>query len=80
MLDLEGNKVDDLGALQYLAWCPQLAVLTLADNPIAADPTYQAQVITYVIVGAVSELMPKLIPNDYKHFCPLHDRCRCTVA
>ena len=45
MLDLEGNKVDDLGALQYLSWCPQLAVLTLADNPVAADIAYQAQVI-----------------------------------
>jgi len=45
MLDLEGNKVDDLGALQYLSWCPQLAVLTLADNSVAADIAYQAQVI-----------------------------------
>ena len=45
MLDLEGNKVDDLGALQYLSWCPQLAVLTLADNPVASDAAYQAQVI-----------------------------------
>jgi len=45
MLDLEGNKVDDLGALQYLSWCPQLAVLTLVDNPVAADIAYQAQVI-----------------------------------
>lgn len=44
ILDLEGNNVDDLGALQYLSWCPQLAVLTLADNPVAADPAYQAQV------------------------------------
>ena len=45
MLDLEGNKVDDLGALHYLSWCPQLAVLTLADNPVASDAAYQAQVI-----------------------------------
>ncbi len=45
MLDLEGNKVDDLGALQYLSWCPQLAVLTLADNAVASDAAYQAQVI-----------------------------------
>ena len=44
VLDLEGNHVDDLGALLYLSWCPQLAVLTLADNPIAAEPSYQAQV------------------------------------
>ena len=45
MLDLEGNKVDDLGALQYISWCPHLAVLTLADNPVASDAAYQAQVI-----------------------------------
>ena len=49
MLDLEGNKVDDLGALQYLSWCPQLAVLTLVDNPVAADPMYQAQVMRAVV-------------------------------
>ena len=45
VLDLEGNKVDDLGALVYLGWCPQLAVLTLADNPVAQEPTYSAQVV-----------------------------------
>ena len=44
VLDLEGNKVDDLGALVYLGWCPQLAVLTLADNPVAQEPAYSAQV------------------------------------
>lgn len=44
VLDLEGNRVDDLGALVYLGWCPQLAVLTLADNPVAQEPTYTAQV------------------------------------
>lgn len=49
MLDLEGNKVDDLGALQYLSWCPQLAVLTLVDNPVTADPMYQAQVMKAVV-------------------------------
>lgn len=44
VVDLEGNKVDDLGALVYLGWCPQLAVLTLADNPVTHEPTYSAQV------------------------------------
>lgn len=44
VLDLEGNKVDDLGGLMYLSWCPQLAVLTLADNPVALDPSYHTQV------------------------------------
>ena len=44
ILDLEGNQVDDLGSLTYLQWCPQLAVITLADNPVAAEPNYQAEV------------------------------------
>lgn len=44
ILDLEGNGVDDLGGLVYLKWCPQLAVVTLADNPIATDANYQAEV------------------------------------
>lgn len=44
ILDLEGNQVDDLGSLAYLKWCPQLAVVTLADNPIATEPHYQAEV------------------------------------
>ena len=43
VLDLEGNHVDDLGALVYLIWCPELAVLTLAENPSAAEPSNQAQ-------------------------------------
>lgn len=47
VLDLEGNKVDDLGALVYLGWCPQLAVLTLADNPVAQEPAYGAQVFMH---------------------------------
>ena len=47
VVDLEGNKVDDLGALVYLGWCPQLAVLTLADNPVAQEPTYSAQVLMH---------------------------------
>ncbi|DBB04134.1 TPA: Leucine-rich repeat-containing protein 56 [Trebouxia sp. C0004] len=55
MLDLEGNKVDDMGALQYLSWCPQLVVLTLADNPVAADVAYQAQ---------VCKVLPKLQTLD----------------
>ena len=44
VLDLEGNMVDDLGAFVYLGWCPQLAILTLTDNPVAAEPSYHAQV------------------------------------
>ena len=44
ILDLEGNGVDDLGSLAYLKWCPQLAVLTMADNPVAIEPHYQAEV------------------------------------
>ena len=44
ILDLEGNEVDDLGSLAYLKWCPQLAVVTLADNPIATEHSYQAEV------------------------------------
>lgn len=51
VLDLEGNKVDDLGALVYLGWCPQLAVLTLADNPVAQEPTYNAQVVSTASYG-----------------------------
>ena len=50
VLDLEGNRVDDLGALVYLGWCPQLAVLTLADNPVAQEPTYIAQVSRHCIL------------------------------
>ena len=41
---MTSNHIDVLGALLCLSWCPQLAVLTLADNPIAAEPSYQAQV------------------------------------
>ena len=48
VLDLEGNKVDDLGGLMYLSWCPQLAVLTLADNPVALDPNYHSQVLQHI--------------------------------
>ena len=51
VLDLEGNKVDDLGALVYLGWCPQLAILNLADNPVAQEPDYSAQVLLHCISG-----------------------------
>lgn len=50
VLDLEGNKVDDLGALVYLGWCPQLAILNLADNPVAQEPNYTAQVLLSCIL------------------------------
>ena len=52
VLDLEGNKVDDLGALVYLGWCPQLAVLTLADNPVAQEATYSAQVLMHLHIAS----------------------------
>ena len=52
VLDLEGNKVDDLGALVYLGWCPQLAVLTLADNLVAQEATYSAQVLMHLHIAS----------------------------
>lgn len=38
LLDLEGNNVDDLVQVQYLALCSQLRVLTLEGNPICMHP------------------------------------------
>lgn len=53
VLDLEGNKVDDLGALVYLGWCPQLAILNLADNPVAQEPNYSAQVLLHLVAAGL---------------------------
>ena len=51
VLDLEANRVDDLDALVYLGWCPQLAILTLADNPVAQEPTYNVQVLLHCLLS-----------------------------
>ncbi|KAK9823795.1 hypothetical protein WJX72_005550 [[Myrmecia] bisecta] len=43
-LDLEGNALEDIGNLAYLAWCPNLSMITLAGNPVAEDNEYIQQV------------------------------------
>eukprot|EP00891_Asterochloris_glomerata_P004096 jgi/Astpho2/4096/Aster-01240 len=44
VLDLEGNRVEDLGACCYLAWCGSLHHLTLAGNPVAEEDNYHSEV------------------------------------
>ena len=44
VLDLEGNRVEDLGACSYLAWCGRLHHLTLAGNPVAEEENYHSEV------------------------------------
>lgn len=39
LLDLEGNDVDNLVQVQYLALCGQLQTLTLEGNPVCVRPT-----------------------------------------
>eukprot|EP00891_Asterochloris_glomerata_P004095 jgi/Astpho2/4095/Aster-01241 len=43
VLDLEGNRVEDLGACCYLAWCGSLHHLTLAGNPVAEEDNYHSE-------------------------------------
>lgn len=38
LLDLEGNDVDDLVQVQYLALCSKLQRLTLEGNPVCLCP------------------------------------------
>lgn len=66
VLDLEGNRVDDPGALVYLGWCPQLAVLTLADNPVAQEPAYNAQVVTLCILWFLGVSLRMLYSSAYR--------------
>ena len=39
VLDLEGNCVDDIRQVQFLAFCPALESLTLAGNPVCVRPS-----------------------------------------
>lgn len=46
LLDLEGNDVDDLVQVQYLALCGKLQTLILEGNPVCVRPNpYAAQVV-----------------------------------
>ncbi|XP_047189452.1 leucine-rich repeat-containing protein 56 isoform X3 [Scophthalmus maximus] len=61
LLDLEGNDVDNLVQVQYLALCGQLQTLTLEGNPVCVRPTPTAtQTGDYRYRAAVRELVPQL--------------------
>lgn len=45
VLDLEGNAIEDLGEIHFLASCECLTVITLEGNPIANAETYREEVL-----------------------------------
>lgn len=52
LLDIEGNNVDDLKQVEYLACCQKLATLTLDGNPVAsAEKKQQGQVSFFYFRG-----------------------------
>lgn len=51
LLDLEGNNVEDLVQVQYLALCAKLQTLILEGNPVCARPNPTAtQVLRHFFV------------------------------
>ncbi|XP_074534030.1 leucine-rich repeat-containing protein 56 [Halichoeres trimaculatus] len=65
VLDLEGNKVDDIVQVQYLGLCPRLQTLTLELNPLCLRPSPTApQLADYSYRAAVRELIPQLCYLD----------------
>ncbi|KAG8438053.1 hypothetical protein GDO86_008656 [Hymenochirus boettgeri] len=61
ILDLEGNNVDELMELQYLALCSKLGTLTLEGNPICTQPSPEAnKSIDYNYRSEVRNLIPHL--------------------
>ena len=44
ILDLEGNHIADHSNMALLACCPSLAVLSMADNPVAWASDFREQV------------------------------------
>ena len=71
VLDLEGNDVDDISQVEFLALCPKLAFLTLDGNPITKAPnadSKEADLKFYSYRDAILETVPQLEVLDNKPF------------
>jgi hypothetical protein len=54
-LFLRANEIDDFAEIEHLAEIPNLRILWLAENPIAADPSYRTRVL---------EILPQVMRLD----------------
>jgi hypothetical protein len=48
VLDLEGNDIDDISSIQFLSSCCLLSSLSLESNPVAAQPEYRSNVLSWL--------------------------------
>ena len=48
ILDLESNRVEDIGSVEYLGMCRELTQLTLEGNPVHEEPYYRSRVATQI--------------------------------
>lgn len=60
ILDLEGNNIDSLSQVQYLAFCMKLTILTLEGNPVCLKPSPELETEEYNYRQSVFEAIPQL--------------------
>lgn len=60
ILDLEGNNVEEISQIQFLAMCTQLKKLTLESNPVCIKPSADSDLEDYDYRHAVKKVIPQL--------------------
>lgn len=60
ILDLEGNNVEEIAQIQFLAMCTQLNRLTLESNPVCVKPSPDSVQEDYDYRQAVKKVIPQL--------------------
>nr|DBA17288.1 TPA: hypothetical protein GDO54_002761 [Pyxicephalus adspersus] len=61
ILDLEGNNIDQIGELQYLALCSNLTTLTIEGNPVCIQPSPEDTMpADYNYQALIKKIIPQL--------------------
>ncbi|XP_068116402.1 leucine-rich repeat-containing protein 56 isoform X2 [Hyperolius riggenbachi] len=65
ILDLEGNNIDYISELQYLALCNNLTTLTVEGNPVCVQPSPDyTQATDYNYRAEIKKVIPQLLYLD----------------